>query len=138
MPVRLHVPGSFSTHGAVVEALEGYEFDGLGQAVQRCNRLGDHQCFKDVVVVRGKENPENEFDLRGNRRVNTSRSKVTYERSTTRCLAGGALGDCNPGRLNPSLRAGLPPALPCRRNFSSFHFLKFEGTAMDANSFATS
>ena len=47
---------------AVVEALEGFEFDGMGNG-PTLYRAEDHQCFKDVVVVRGKENPENEFDL---------------------------------------------------------------------------
>ena len=26
-------------------------------------RAADHQCFKDVLVVRGKEKPANQFDL---------------------------------------------------------------------------
>lgn len=51
---------------AVAEALEDFEFDGLGNG-PTLYRAADHQCFKDVVVVRGKENPENEFDLRGDR-----------------------------------------------------------------------
>jgi branched-chain amino acid transport system substrate-binding protein len=41
---------------AVVEALEGFEFDGLGNG-PTLYRAEDHQCFKDVLVVRGKENP---------------------------------------------------------------------------------
>ena len=47
---------------AVGEALEGFEFDGLGNG-KTLYRAEDHQCFKDVLVVRGKENPTSEFDL---------------------------------------------------------------------------
>ena len=47
---------------AVAEALEGFDFDGLGNGPTHY-RAEDHQCFKDVLVVKGKENPENEFDL---------------------------------------------------------------------------
>ena len=53
--------GSFNPC-AVGEALAGFEFDGLGNG-PTLYRADDHQCFKDVVVVRGKENPENEYDL---------------------------------------------------------------------------
>jgi branched-chain amino acid transport system substrate-binding protein len=41
---------------AVVAALEGFEFDGLGNG-PTLYRAADHQCFKDVLVVKGKENP---------------------------------------------------------------------------------
>jgi hypothetical protein len=54
--------GSRSTPCAVVEALEGFEFDGLGNGPTEY-RAADHQCFKDVLVVKGKENPSSEFDL---------------------------------------------------------------------------
>jgi ABC-type branched-subunit amino acid transport system substrate-binding protein len=53
--------GSFNPC-AVVEALEGFEFDGLGNG-PTLYRAEDHQCFKDVVVVRGAENPQDEFHL---------------------------------------------------------------------------
>jgi ABC-type branched-subunit amino acid transport system substrate-binding protein len=46
---------------AVVEALEGYEFDGLGNG-PTLYRADDHQCFKDVLVVKGAENPTTEYD----------------------------------------------------------------------------
>jgi branched-chain amino acid transport system substrate-binding protein len=45
-----------------VEALEGFEFDGMGNG-PTLYRAEDHQCIKDVLVVRGKENPANDFDL---------------------------------------------------------------------------
>ncbi|UWQ20849.1 substrate-binding protein [Jannaschia sp. W003] len=85
--------GSFNPC-AVVEALEDYEFDGLGNG-PTLYRAADHQCFKDVVVVRGKENPENEFDLVEIVEV-TPTEQVTYEPDHP-MFAGGELGECNPG-----------------------------------------
>ncbi len=85
--------GSFNPC-AVVEALEGFEFDGLGNG-PTLYRAEDHQCFKDVVVVRGKENPENEFDLVEIVEV-TPVEQVTYPADHPQ-FAGGQLGTCNPG-----------------------------------------
>ncbi|PWJ21348.1 substrate-binding protein [Jannaschia seohaensis] len=85
--------GSFNPC-AVVEALEGFEFDGLGNG-PTLYRADDHQCFKDVVVVRGKENPENEFDLVEIVEV-TPVDQVTYAPDHPQ-FAGGSLGTCNPG-----------------------------------------
>ncbi|MFQ6549791.1 substrate-binding protein [Aestuariibius sp. 2305UL40-4] len=79
---------------AVVEALEGFEFDGLGNG-PTLYRADDHQCFKDVVVVRGKENPENEFDLVEIVEV-TPVDQVTYAPDHPQ-FAGGSLGSCNNG-----------------------------------------
>ena len=79
---------------AVVEALEGFEFDGMGNG-PTLYRAEDHQCFKDVVVVRGKENPENEFDLVEIVEV-TPVDQVTYAPDHPQ-FAGGALGTCNDG-----------------------------------------
>ncbi len=87
--------GSFNPC-AVVEALEGFEFDGLGNG-PTLYRAEDHQCFKDVVVVRGKENPENEFDLVEIVEA-TPVDQVTYPPDAPEF--GGAdakLGECNPG-----------------------------------------
>ena len=53
--------GSFATLVAVAEALEGFEFDGMGNG-PTLYRAEDHQCFKDVLVVRGAENPTTEYD----------------------------------------------------------------------------
>ncbi|MEM6356712.1 MAG: substrate-binding protein, partial [Pseudomonadota bacterium] len=53
--------GSFNPC-AVVEALEDYEFDGLGNG-PTLYRGEDHQCFKTVLVVKGNENPTSQFDL---------------------------------------------------------------------------
>ncbi len=46
----------------VIKQLEGFEFDGAGNG-PTLYRAEDHQCFKDVLVVRGKENPQSNFDL---------------------------------------------------------------------------
>ncbi len=85
--------GSFNPC-AVVEALEGYEFDGLGNG-PTLYRAEDHQCFKDVLVVRGKENPENDYDLLEVVEI-TPRETVTYPVDHPD-FQGGSLGSCNPG-----------------------------------------
>ncbi|MBC6441682.1 MAG: substrate-binding protein [Rhodobacteraceae bacterium] len=82
--------GTFNPCG-IVEALEGMEFDGLGNG-PTLYRAEDHQCFKDVLVVKGKENPTSEFDLLEIVEV-TPAAQVTYDAS----IFGGELGSCNPG-----------------------------------------
>ncbi len=87
--------GSFNPC-AVVEALEGFEFDGLGNG-PTLYRADDHQCFKDVLVVQGKENPTSEFDVLEVVEV-TPRAQVEYPADHP--MFGGAeasLGSCNPG-----------------------------------------
>ncbi len=79
---------------AVAEALEGFDFDGLGNGPTHY-RASDHQCFKDVLVVKGKENPENEFDLLEVVEV-TPRAQVEYAPDHA-MFAGGELGKCNSG-----------------------------------------
>ncbi len=87
--------GSFAPC-AIVEALEGFEFDGLGNG-PTLYRAEDHQCFKDVVVVRGKENPENEFDLVEIVEV-TPAEQVTYAPDSPEFGGTAAtLGQCNDG-----------------------------------------
>ncbi len=85
--------GSFNPC-AVGEALEGFEFDGLGNG-QTLYRGDDHQCFKDVLVVKGKENPTSEFDLLEVVEVTPRRRSPIHR--ITRCSAAEALGECNPG-----------------------------------------
>lgn len=85
--------GSFNPCG-VVEALEDFEFDGLGNG-PTLYRAEDHQCFKDVLVVKGKENPDNEFDLL-EIVEKTPVDQVTYPHDHPQ-FAGGALGACNAG-----------------------------------------
>ena len=85
--------GSFNPC-AVAEALEDFEFDGMGNG-KTLYRGDDHQCFKDVLVVRGKENPTSEFDLLEVVEV-TPRAQVEYAADHP-MFAGGQLGSCNPG-----------------------------------------
>jgi len=79
---------------AVAEALEGFEFDGMGNG-PTLYRAADHQCFKDVLVVKGKDNPSNQFDLLEVVDV-TPADQVTYAPDHP-MFAGGELGECNPG-----------------------------------------
>ncbi|MGF1620035.1 MAG: substrate-binding protein [Rhodomicrobiaceae bacterium] len=46
----------------VIKALEGFQFDGMGNGAT-LYRADDHQCFKNVLVVKGNENPSSAFDL---------------------------------------------------------------------------
>ncbi len=78
----------------VVAALEGFEFDGLGNG-PTLYRADDHQCFKDVLVVQGKQNPESQFDLL-EVVEKTPVDKVMYA-PDNEFFAGGDLGTCNPG-----------------------------------------
>ena len=85
--------GSFNPC-AVAEALEGFEFDGLGNG-PTLYRAEDHQCFKDVLVVKGKDSPQSKFDLLEVVEV-TPRAQVEY-RPDHPMFAGGDPGSCNPG-----------------------------------------
>jgi len=87
--------GSFNPC-AVVEALEGFEFDGMGNGPVTY-RAEDHQCFKDVLVMQGKENPSSQFDILEVVEV-TPRAQVEY--APDHPMFGGAeasLGECNDG-----------------------------------------
>ena len=80
----------------VIKALEGnafdsnpmggYSFDGLGNG-PTLYRAADHQCFKDVLVVQGKENPKDKYDLLEIRKI-VPADQVTYDPS----IFGGDLG----------------------------------------------
>ncbi|MEO0621402.1 MAG: substrate-binding protein [Pseudomonadota bacterium] len=76
---------------AVGPQLEDFEFDGLGNG-KTLYRGSDHQCFKDVLVVKGKENPTSKFDVLEVVEV-TPVSQVTYDAS----IFGGELGPFNDG-----------------------------------------
>ena len=87
--------GSFNPC-AVGEALEGFEFDGLGNG-PTLYRAEDHQCFKDVLVVRGAQNPTTQYDTLEIVEV-TPVEQVTYPPNHP--MFGGdeaSLGECNPG-----------------------------------------
>ena len=75
----------------VGKALEGFEFDGMGNGPV-LYRAEDHQCFKDVLVVKGKQEPASKFDLLEVVEV-TPRAKVEYKPE----LLGGELGPYNNG-----------------------------------------
>jgi branched-chain amino acid transport system substrate-binding protein len=85
--------GTFDPCG-VGKALEGFKFSGLGNGDVEY-RAEDHQCFKDVLVVKGKENPTSEFDVLEVVEV-TPRAQVEYAPDHP-MFAGGSLGQCNPG-----------------------------------------
>lgn len=70
----------------VIAALEGFEFDGLGNG-KTLYRAADHQCMKDVLVVRGNANPTSQFDLLEVVKI-VPRDEVTYDPA----IFGGDLG----------------------------------------------
>ncbi|MEM9107443.1 MAG: substrate-binding protein [Pseudomonadota bacterium] len=70
----------------VISALEGFEFDGMGNGAT-LYRAADHQCMKDVLVVKGNENPTSQFDLLEVVKI-VPRDQVTYDPS----IFGGDLG----------------------------------------------
>ncbi|HJT11665.1 MAG TPA: substrate-binding protein [Dongiaceae bacterium] len=74
----------------VIKALEGFEFDGMGNG-PTLYRAEDHQCFKSCVVVRGKENPKDKYDLMEVVRV-VPREELMYDAS----IFGGDLGPSDP------------------------------------------
>ncbi len=82
--------GTFMPSG-VGAALEGFKFDGLGNGATEY-RADDHQCFKDVLVVKGTENPTSKFDVLEVVEV-TPRAQVQYQAS----MLGGELGPYNNG-----------------------------------------
>ena len=70
----------------VIKTLEGFKFDGMGNGPTEY-RAADHQCMKDVLVVRGNANPSSQFDLLEVVQV-VPRAQVDYDPS----LFGGDLG----------------------------------------------
>ena len=70
----------------VIKQLEGFNFDGMGNGKTEY-RAADHQCFKDVLVVEGNQNPSSQFDLLKIVKE-VPRSQVEYDAS----IFGGDLG----------------------------------------------
>lgn len=70
----------------VIRSLEGFKFDGMGNGETEY-RAEDHQCLKDVLVMRGNENPSNQFDLLDIVKQ-VPRAEVEYDPS----IFGGDLG----------------------------------------------
>src|SRR5690606_29207694 len=71
---------------AVIKALEAYGFDALGNGPPP-SRRSDHQCFKEVYAVKGKDAPANPFDLL-EVVATASKESVTYDPA----IFGGELG----------------------------------------------
>jgi ABC-type branched-subunit amino acid transport system substrate-binding protein len=70
----------------VIKHLEGFKFDGMGNGPTEY-RAADHQCLKNVLVMRGKEKPTSQFDLLEIVQE-VPRSQVEYDPS----IFGGELG----------------------------------------------
>ena len=70
----------------VIKALEGFKFDGMGNGPTEY-RAEDHQCFKDVLVVRGNPNPTSQFDLLQVEQV-VPRKQVEYPTTQFGCKLG--------------------------------------------------
>jgi len=70
----------------VIKQLEGFKFDGMGNGATEY-RAEDHQCFKDVLVVRGNQTPTSKFDLLEVVKE-VPRADVEYDAS----IFGGELG----------------------------------------------
>jgi branched-chain amino acid transport system substrate-binding protein len=77
----------------VIKALEGFEFDGMGNG-PTLYRAEDHQCIKNVLVVRGNENPTSEFDVL-NIVQEIPREDVAYDPA----MFGGDLGPAEPAPM---------------------------------------
>jgi branched-chain amino acid transport system substrate-binding protein len=75
---------------AVIKALEGFEFDGMGNG-KTLYRAEDHQCMKSCVVVKGKENPKDKYDLMEVVKV-VPREELMYDPA----IFGGELGPSDP------------------------------------------
>ncbi|RMF41000.1 MAG: ABC transporter substrate-binding protein [Alphaproteobacteria bacterium] len=86
--------GDSSLPGVSSAANKGFLFDGLGNG-PTLYRSADHQCFKDVLVVKGRENPTTEYDTL-EIVEKTPAAQVWYEPDHP-MFAGGNLGTCNPG-----------------------------------------
>lgn len=74
----------------VIKALEGFEFDGMGNG-KTLYRADDHQCMKSVLVVRGNENPTSQFDVL-NIHKEIDRETASYDAA----IFGGELGAAEP------------------------------------------
>ncbi|MEJ1353403.1 MAG: substrate-binding protein [Candidatus Sedimenticola sp. (ex Thyasira tokunagai)] len=70
----------------VIKQLEGHKFDGGGNGPTEY-RAEDHQAFKDVLVVRGNQNPSSSFDVLKVEQV-VPRAQVEYDAK----IFGGELG----------------------------------------------
>lgn len=77
----------------VIRQLEGFKFAGLGNGETEY-RGEDHQCFKDVFVVRGNQAPSSQFDLLEIVQQ-VPRGQVEYDAK----IFGGELGPYDPASI---------------------------------------
>ncbi|KKB13120.1 branched-chain amino acid ABC transporter substrate-binding protein [Devosia geojensis] len=77
----------------VIKALEGFEFDGMGNGAT-LYRADDHQCMKSVLVVRGNESPTSQFDV-----LNVVREVPREEVDYDPTIFGGELGPAEPAPM---------------------------------------
>ncbi|MFW6028429.1 MAG: substrate-binding protein [bacterium] len=79
----------------VIEALEGFEFDGTGYGTPTLYRAEDHQAFHDVFVVEGKAagDRQSEYDLLEIVKT-VPRADITYDESLP--AFGGEDADLGP------------------------------------------
>jgi hypothetical protein len=85
----------------VVEALKDFEFDGMGNG-PTLYRGEDHQCFKDVLVVKGKENPKTSSTFsRSSKSRRSSRSPTRP--ITRRCAENGECWANRPATRAPNI-----------------------------------
>lgn len=81
----------------VISALEGHSFSGLGNGA--CEyRAADHQCFKDVPVVKGKSNPTSQFDLL---EIDATVARSVIEYPVNDAMFNANLGECSNGAASP-------------------------------------
>ena len=81
---------------AVIGELQGHRFDGMGNGVTEY-RASDHQCFKDVLIGKGKSDPASTDDLI--EVVDTiAASEVTY--ATDNDQFNSNLGSCFNGEIS--------------------------------------
>jgi branched-chain amino acid transport system substrate-binding protein len=77
----------------VIKALEGHEFDGMGNG-RTVYRVEDHQCMKSVLVVQGNDAPTSEYDVL-NVVQEVDAATVNYDPT----IFGGDLGPAEPAPL---------------------------------------
>ncbi len=86
--------GSDSLPGIDSPSNKGFLFNGMGNG-ETLYRAADHQCFKPVLVVRGKETPKDEYDIL--EVVQEVPAKEVWYEPDHPMFAGGELGKCNNG-----------------------------------------
>ncbi len=86
--------GRESRRGIDSPSNKGFLLKGMGNG-ETLYRAADHQCFKPVLVVRGKETPKDEYDIL--EVVQEVPAKEVWYEPDHPMFAGGELGKCNNG-----------------------------------------